>query len=70
MPNPFEGKASPYFKGAKTSQQIADSRYGRHPTPNLRQGPLIADAQRDELPEEDFNGARSRQVSDLGKVRK
>lgn len=59
-----------YIKGAKTGQQIATSRYGKSKTPSLREGPMIRDAERDTMPEENYIGAPARQISNTGKVRK
>lgn len=70
MANPYVSKVTPYMKGAKSGYQIADGRYGPLKTPNLRQGPIIADAQKDDTMAENFNGSPTRQMSDTGKVRK
>lgn len=59
-----------YFKGSKTGQQIAKSRYGQSTAPSLREGPVIKDAERDTMPEEQYVGAPARQISNKGKVRK
>lgn len=62
--------AHPYDSKARKGTVVADARYGKHPTPNLRSGPLIKAAEDVSRPEENYNGAPTRQISESGKVRK